>query len=81
MQVMTDRWFKEWMYQVAVDVEMLPADVAAILDQTPTVLPAWDPMVRPHLCFRDDLEADGCVLDQGSLAQTLPESGDVAAKL
>ena len=44
---MTDRWFKEWMYQVAVDVEMLPADVAAILDQTPTVLPAWDPMVRP----------------------------------
>ena len=42
---MTDRWFKEWMYQVAVDVEMLPADVAAILDQTPTVLPAWDPMV------------------------------------
>ena len=49
---MTDRWFKEWMYQVAVDVEMLPADVAAILDQTPTVLPAWDPMVRsPTLCF------------------------------
>ena len=49
---MTDRWFKEWMYQVAVDVEMLPADVAAILDQTPTVLPAWDPMVRPPtLCF------------------------------
>ena len=52
VQVMTDRWFKEWMYQVAVDVEMLPADVAAILDQTPTVLPAWDPMVRPPtLCF------------------------------
>ena len=52
VQVMTDRWFKEWMYQVAVDVEMLPADVAAILDQTPTVLPAWDPMVRsPTLCF------------------------------
>lgn len=33
--VMTSDWFKEWMYQIAVDVEDLPADVAAVMDQTP----------------------------------------------
>jgi bleomycin hydrolase len=42
--VMTAAWFKEWMYQIAVDVSDLPGDVAAVLDQTPSVLPAWDPM-------------------------------------
>ena len=42
--VMTDAWFKEWMCQIAVDVNALPDDIAAVLDQTPAQLPAWDPM-------------------------------------
>ena len=42
--VMTDAWFKEWMYQIAVDVQDLPGDIAAVLDQSPSMLPAWDPM-------------------------------------
>jgi len=42
--VMNDSWFDEYMFEVAVRREDLPADLQAALEQEPIVLPAWDPM-------------------------------------
>jgi bleomycin hydrolase len=45
--VMTDKWFNEWMYQIAVDVSILPQAVTAVIEQvrrqTP---PRWLPRRR-----------------------------------
>ncbi|KAJ5591621.1 uncharacterized protein N7459_001990 [Penicillium hispanicum] len=42
--VMTDKWMEEYTFQAVVDSNFVSADIRAILDQTPTVLPRWDPM-------------------------------------
>ncbi|XP_033123522.1 bleomycin hydrolase-like isoform X1 [Anneissia japonica] len=42
--MMTDNWFSEYLYEVVIDKTYVPADVLAIMDQEPVVLPAWDPM-------------------------------------
>jgi len=42
--LMTDAWFSEFTYEVVVDRKYVDADVLAVLDQEPTILPAWDPM-------------------------------------
>jgi len=41
---MTDDWFSEFVFEVAVDKKYLPQEILSILDQEPKVLPAWDPM-------------------------------------
>jgi len=41
---MTDSWFDEYVYQIAVDKSDLDEETLAVLEQTPTRLPAWDPM-------------------------------------
>jgi len=42
--LMTAEWFDEHMYQVIVDKSILSPEHLAVLDETPIVLPAWDPM-------------------------------------
>jgi bleomycin hydrolase len=42
--VMSDAWFEEYMYEVVVDKQFVPADIVALLDTEPVVLPPWDPM-------------------------------------
>ncbi len=42
--VMTDAWFDEFNYEVVVQKKYVPAEVVALLDTTPTVLPPWHPM-------------------------------------
>ena len=42
--VMTDSWFDEYNFQVAVDIDLLAPELTEILAQEPVVLPAWDPM-------------------------------------
>jgi bleomycin hydrolase len=42
--VMTDAWFDEYVYEVAVSRDYLPEDLAPVLREEPTVLPPWDPM-------------------------------------
>ena len=42
--LMSDTWFDEYMYQIAIDVGSLSTEHAALLETEPTVLPAWDPM-------------------------------------
>ncbi|MBW3078546.1 C1 family peptidase [Bifidobacterium simiiventris] len=41
---MSDDWFTEYVYEVAVPKAMLPAEYQAALDEPATMLPAWDPM-------------------------------------
>lgn len=41
---MTDRWFDEYMFRLVVNKKYVPAETLKILKQTPTLLPAWDPM-------------------------------------
>ncbi|XP_003968294.1 bleomycin hydrolase [Takifugu rubripes] len=42
--IMTDDWFSEFVYEVVVDKKFLSPDVLDVMQQEPTVLPAWDPM-------------------------------------
>jgi bleomycin hydrolase len=42
--IMTDSWFDEYMYEVAVEKKYLPAELLPLLDVPATVLPPWDPM-------------------------------------
>jgi bleomycin hydrolase len=42
--VMTDRWMDEYTFQAVVDFNFVSADVQAVLEQRPKVLPRWDPM-------------------------------------
>lgn len=41
---MDDSWFDEYMFEVVVRRDRLPAELQAALDTEPLVLPAWDPM-------------------------------------
>ena len=42
--IMTDEWFNEYMFRLVVEKKYIPADIQALLNQKPTLLPAWDPM-------------------------------------
>jgi len=42
--VMNDNWFDEHMFEIAARREHLPAELQSALDETPTILPPWDPM-------------------------------------
>lgn len=42
--IMTDRWFDEYMFRLVVNKKYITPEVAAVLKQKPTLLPAWDPM-------------------------------------
>jgi len=41
---MNDSWFDEYMFEIAAPKEMLPPELLAAFNDTPKVLPAWDPM-------------------------------------
>ncbi|XP_063992180.1 bleomycin hydrolase isoform X1 [Diachasmimorpha longicaudata] len=43
-QVLSAEWFNEFVFEVVVDKNFVPADVLAVFDQEPVLLPAWDPM-------------------------------------
>ena len=42
--IMTDKWFDEYMFRLVAAREFVPEDVLKMLEQKPTLLPAWDPM-------------------------------------
>jgi bleomycin hydrolase len=41
---MTDAWFDEYLYEVVVEKQYVPAEVLALLETEASVLPPWDPM-------------------------------------
>ena len=46
--IMTDEWFNEYMFRLAVEKKYVPKKVLDILKQKPVRLPAWDPMFAPE---------------------------------
>ena len=42
--IMTDEWFNEYMFRLVVNKKYITNKVKEVLKQTPTRLPAWDPM-------------------------------------
>ncbi|MBP3228855.1 MAG: C1 family peptidase [Bacteroidaceae bacterium] len=42
--IMTDPWFDAYMFRLVVERRFVPAATLELLKQTPTVLPAWDPL-------------------------------------
>ena len=42
--IMTDEWFNEYMFRLVVNKKFITDKVKEVLKQTPTRLPAWDPM-------------------------------------
>ena len=42
--IMTDEWFNEYMFRLAVDKKYITDKVKEIMKQKPIHLPAWDPM-------------------------------------
>lgn len=46
--IMTDEWFDEYMFRLAVNKKYVPAKVLELLKEKPVRLPAWDPMFAPE---------------------------------
>ena len=46
--IMTDDWFNEYMFRLVVEKKYVPADVMALMNQKPVLLPSWDPMFAPE---------------------------------
>ncbi len=46
--IMTDEWFNEYMFRLVVNKKYVPAEVLKVLEEKPTMLPAWDPMFMPE---------------------------------
>ena len=42
--IMTDAWFNEYMYEVVVEKQYVPAEILKVLETEPIHLPPWDPM-------------------------------------
>ncbi|MBQ8968275.1 MAG: C1 family peptidase [Bacteroidaceae bacterium] len=42
--IMTDEWFREYMFRVVVNKKYIPENILSLLKQKPVKLPAWDPM-------------------------------------
>ena len=46
--IMTDEWFNEYMFRLVVEKKYVPADIMALMQQKPILLPSWDPMFAPE---------------------------------
>ena len=46
--IMTDEWFNEYMFRVVIERKYVPEDILKMLEQKPTLLPAWDPLFAPE---------------------------------
>ena len=42
--IMTDEWFREYMFRVVVNKKYIPENILQLMKQKPVRLPAWDPM-------------------------------------
>ena len=46
--IMTDEWFDEYMFRLVVENRFVPKKTLRLLEQKPTLLPAWDPLFAPE---------------------------------
>lgn len=42
--ILTAPWFKEFVFEVVVDKKYVDESIMKVFEQTPKVLPPWDPM-------------------------------------
>lgn len=42
--IMTDQWLNEYLFRLVAEKKYVGEDILKLLDQKPTVLPAWDPL-------------------------------------
>jgi bleomycin hydrolase len=42
--IMSDDWFDEYMFEVAINPKYLPKNILELAKQKPTPLPPWDPL-------------------------------------
>ncbi len=42
--IMTDEWFDEYMFEIAIHKKYLPKSLLKLLEEPPTALPPWDPL-------------------------------------
>ena len=42
--IMTDQWFREYMFRLVAESKYVPERLKKMLDQKPVRLPMWDPM-------------------------------------
>jgi bleomycin hydrolase len=42
--VMSDHWFDEFMYEIAVEKRFMPSELLPVLETEPIRLHPWDPM-------------------------------------
>lgn len=47
--VMTDRWFREYMFRLVADKKYVPQDILKLLETEPVMLPPWDPMFADEM--------------------------------
>ena len=50
----TQEWFEQFVFEIVVDKKFVPEDILLVLDEKPTVLPAWDPMGNLAAIFKDE---------------------------
>lgn len=46
--ILTDDWFDNYMFRLVANKKYISEDILKILNQKPTLLPAWDPMFAPE---------------------------------
>lgn len=46
--IMTEEWFREYMFRLVVNKKYVPAEILDLLKTQPTMLPPWDPMFAPE---------------------------------
>ncbi|MEE4256545.1 MAG: C1 family peptidase [Bacteroidales bacterium] len=46
--IMTDEWFREYMFRLVINKKYIDAGTLEILDTEPVFLPPWDPMFAPE---------------------------------
>ena len=46
--IMTNEWFNEYMFRLVVESKYIPAKTLKLFEQTPILLPAWDPLFAPE---------------------------------
>jgi bleomycin hydrolase len=46
--VMTNDWFREYMFRLVIKKQYVPENILKILETQPTLLPPWDPMFSPE---------------------------------
>lgn len=46
--IMSDKWLDEYLFRLVVEKKYIPENLLKLMNQKPTLLPAWDPLFTPE---------------------------------